>query len=123
MTLAHRDIIVGVMGFVIAMPMAPLLALALKRTRLFTASTWKTPVAAAVAVSWLFQIGFRMAIELPLNLEKAKARGDLMYDGVGGNVAVFTAGWLQPLILCLALVGVMHVLKKRNGDGNLARRR
>jgi hypothetical protein len=57
-------------------------------------------------------------IELPLNLEKAKARGDLMYDGVGGNVAVFTAGWLQPLILCLALVGVMHVLKKGNGGEN-----
>jgi hypothetical protein len=118
MTLAHRDIVVGVMGFVIAMPMAPLLALALKRSRLFTASTWRAPVAVAVAVSWLSQIVFRIVIELPLNLEKAKVRGDLMYDGVGGNVAVFTAGWLQPLILCLALVGIMHALKERNGGGN-----
>ncbi len=116
MTLADRDIVVGVIGFVIAIPMAPLLALALKRSRLFATATWKAPITIAVVVSWVLQIAFRTAIELPLNLEKAKVRGDLMYDGVGGNVAVLMAGWLEPLILCLALVGVIHLFRKKNGN-------
>jgi hypothetical protein len=113
---ADRDIIVGIAGFAIAIPLAPILALALKRSRLFAASSWTAPIALAVAASWALQIIFRIAIELPLNMERAKAKGDLMYDGVGGNVAILMAGWLEPLILCLALVGVVHLLNKKRNE-------
>ncbi len=116
----ERDFLVGLAGFFIAIPLAPILALALKRSRLFAESPWIAPVAIGVAASWGLQIIFRARVELPLNLERAKARGDLMYDGVGGNAVVLMAGWLQPLILCLALVGVAHLLKKNQKSKNEA---
>lgn len=55
-------------------------------------------------ISWILQIAFRILVEVPVKAQIAQAQGDMLYDGVGGNVATLFTGWLLPLLACLLIV-------------------
>ena len=65
--------------------------------------TWAGPMALAVLSAWILQMFYRDAIEVPINMARAAARGDLMYDGVGGSAAIMLMGWVMPLLSCTVL--------------------
>lgn len=55
----------------------------------------------ATAIGWLLLIFYRIFVEVPLNMDIAQGRGDMMYDGVGGNAATVVLGWLFALLCSL----------------------
>jgi hypothetical protein len=48
--------------------------------------------------TWLGLILHRECISLPVSIARAQASGNLDYDGVGMNAAVFFFGWMYGLI-------------------------
>jgi len=68
-----------------------------------------------VLAVWLLLIVHRMA-SLPTLIRDAEAAGNIMYDGVGGNVAILFTGWFVGLIGCipaLIISGVVGWASKR----------
>jgi hypothetical protein len=62
----------------------------------------------SVFAVWLALILQRELIGGPVAMQRAAARGDSMYDGVGGNVAVWFGGWIPGVVSAsIALVGYM----------------
>ena len=55
----------------------------------------------ATAIGWPILIFYRIFVEVPLNMDLAQSRGDMMYDGVGGNAATIMFGWLFALLFSL----------------------
>ncbi len=47
---------------------------------------------------WYLQMAVRAYLDQPVATALARARGDEMYDGVGGNVAVMVLGWVFGLM-------------------------
>jgi hypothetical protein len=70
----------------------------------------------SIIVTWGFLVVFwRPSVELPIALARARAAGDTMYDGVGGNVAVLLFGWLEPLLFgCPFLIAKMIINRRKN---------
>ena len=99
-------------GIFVALVFAPIVACSIRNRRKSTKKHWAMPVVIAVLISWLLQVFYRIRVELPLNIQRAEAKGDFEYDGVGGNVAILMTGWLYPLIACLIVIGVSKVISK-----------
>ena len=99
MTADQKSTIAGYGYMFIAFGLAPILAVHL-RNRKKKDRKWIYPILIAVIVSWVFQILYRDMIDLPISIQRAREKGDLMYDGVGGNTAVFMMGWIFPLFTC-----------------------
>ncbi len=106
----ERNALVDAVGFIIGFPLAPLLAVLLRQSRSPANRKWLAPVLVAVGCSWFLQIIYRSRVELPMNMKIAAAKGDLMYDGVGGNVAILLMGWFFPLLGCLVVAGVHKII-------------
>jgi len=68
-----------------------------------------------VLVVWLLLVLHRSA-SLPTLLREAQARGNIHYDGVGGNVAVLLFGWMPAFFGCLpsiVIVGIRNLIHRR----------
>lgn len=59
---------------------------------------------------WYLQMAVRAYLDQPVATALARARGDEMYDGVGGNVVVMVLGWVFGLMATLPLAGVAWLL-------------
>ncbi|MCD6049491.1 MAG: hypothetical protein K0Q55_894 [Verrucomicrobia bacterium] len=72
----------------------------------------------SVIAVWGALIVHRLFMDLPIRLEMAQARGDLMYDGVGGNVGILVSGWLPGILgaLCAYLGIVSRKRKSPSAD-------
>ena len=53
---------------------------------------------AGVALVWFSLMVYREKVEMPENIRRAAERGDLEYDGVGGNAALLLLGWFPGVI-------------------------
>lgn len=74
----------------------PLLFLANPKFPKFPRTSWGKFVSVVLLV-WLLAIIERV-LSTPYRFQAAAERGDEMYDGVGGNVAVLFIGWMIGLI-------------------------
>ncbi len=75
----------------------------------------------AILVVWAVMLGYRILIQVPQNMEAARLRGVLDYDGIGGNLAILLFGWIGAIIICaLALLACNVVNKVRYRSPRLA---
>ena len=81
-------------------------------------STARRRLVIAVVVTWIILNVYRLTIELPIRMALARTRGDKMYDGVGGNVAILFAGWVEPLIVGAVLLIAARLITGLRQDPN-----
>jgi hypothetical protein len=67
--------------------------------------------------TWFGLLLHREFIGLPVAMARARADGELMYDGVGTNAALLVLGWIFGLIsstvALVAFFGLKYVRQKR----------
>ena len=70
----------------------------LSRTR---AQSLMLRIGITTLLTWFLRNAYRASVEISINTAYARARGDEMYDGVGGNVVIMLLGWFEPLVISL----------------------
>jgi hypothetical protein len=66
---------------------------------------------ATILVVWFLLIVHRLA-SLPTLIRDAEAAGNMMYDGVGGNVAILVMGWFMAAIGCVPALILATIIQK-----------
>ena len=61
---------------------------------------------------WLIRNCYHLFWELPVFISYRHGRGDLEYDGVGGNVAVLFMGWFEPAIICFLICAWLMIARR-----------
>jgi hypothetical protein len=110
--------ITGLGHLLIACLLPPTLMIYLRKRKPNSEQKWTTYLLVSVLITWIIRSTYRMTIEVPINIQRARNAGDEMYDGVGGNVVTLFFGWLEPLIFCLLTILIFKVIKvlKRNTE-------
>lgn len=109
LTVDQRWIVAGASGAFFTFGFAPMFFLAVRR-RWKSLGAWRQ-IMLTVIVSWVVISSHRLFIEIPVNTAYAHSQGNLMYDGVGGNVAtLLIVAWFVPLLECsfLILAGFLY---------------
>ena len=103
--------ITGLGHLLIACLLSPALMIYLKTRNTNRQQKWTTPLLTSVFTTWIIRNAYRLTIEVPINIQRARSVGDEMYDGVGGNVVTLFFGWLEPLVFCLFTILIFKIIK------------
>jgi len=93
--------ITGLGHLLIACLLSPALMIYLKTRNTNRQQKWTTPLLTSVFTTWIIRNAYRLTIEVPINIQRARSVGDEMYDGVGGNVVTLfgTTGFLVGIFI------------------------
>ena len=122
MDIEQKWLLVGLGSYTIALILPPALLIYLRVRKGVTHDKWLLSALITVLAVWLIRNVYRLGLEAPVSWARAQKHGDMMYDGVGGNVAVLLAGWLEPLVVCILVIlccELANLLVKRFAPGKL----